>query len=338
MRAKTILLSLATLMLCQLYGYSQDFHYSMFYESPLTLNPALTGKVNGSFRVGVMYRNQYMNMMDNPFVTPSVSFDIPLRFDNGDALGGGIYVLNDQHSAFSNIRTMLSGAYHKALGENNKTQISLGIQGGYVQEQLNRDDLTFADEYNDNLQNTDNTQTQENISENSAKYPDFNLGALFNTQVSDDATVFAGGSYFHVIPLKKSYLSKDNKLKPRFLAHAGAEWDFADRYSMYPGLLYMNQASAQELNLGSTFGYHFLQKPDQKGSFYLGAWYRVGDAPIIQTAVEYQRFKVAFAYDHTASDLQSSTDVTANAFEISLSYIGKLSVVKPDTYLFNPRF
>ena len=336
MKAKTILFSLAAMLLLQGQGFTLDFHYSMFYESPLTLNPALTGKVNGSYRVGVMYRNQYMNLMDNPFVTPSVSFDIPLRFDNGDALGGGVYVLNDQHSAFSNIRSMLSGAYHKALGADNNSQISLGIQGGYVQEQVDRDDLTFADEYNSSLEESGNTS--ENLSGNSAKYPDFNAGALFNTKVSEDATVFVGGSYFHLIPLKRSFLDGDNKLKPRLLAHAGAEWDFAERYSMYPGFLYMNQASAQEMNFGTTFGYHFLQKPDQNASFYLGGWYRVGDAPIVQTAVEYQQFKVAFAYDGTVSDLQDGTANTANAFEISLSYIGELQVVKPDTYLFNPRF
>ena len=38
---------------------AQDIHFSQFYASPLTLNPAMTGFVNGDCRAGVIYRNQW---------------------------------------------------------------------------------------------------------------------------------------------------------------------------------------------------------------------------------------------------------------------------------------
>ena len=37
---------------------AQDIHYSQYYASPLTLNPALTGKFNGYYRATAIYRDQ----------------------------------------------------------------------------------------------------------------------------------------------------------------------------------------------------------------------------------------------------------------------------------------
>ena len=37
---------------------AQDPHFSQFFSSPLTLNPAFTGKFFGTYRVAGNYRNQ----------------------------------------------------------------------------------------------------------------------------------------------------------------------------------------------------------------------------------------------------------------------------------------
>jgi len=38
---------------------AQDPNFSQFFASPLTLNPALTGKFDGNFRLAGNYRNQW---------------------------------------------------------------------------------------------------------------------------------------------------------------------------------------------------------------------------------------------------------------------------------------
>jgi hypothetical protein len=38
---------------------AQDPHFSQFFASPLTLNPALTGKFDGVLRVAGNYRDQW---------------------------------------------------------------------------------------------------------------------------------------------------------------------------------------------------------------------------------------------------------------------------------------
>ena len=49
---------------------AQDIHFSQYYNMPLTTNPAMTGLVNGEFRVQGIYRNQWWNtetLANQPF-------------------------------------------------------------------------------------------------------------------------------------------------------------------------------------------------------------------------------------------------------------------------------
>ena len=51
---------------------AQDPNFSQFFASPLTLNPALTGKFDGTFRVAGNFRNQWPTI-NNAFVTKTAS-------------------------------------------------------------------------------------------------------------------------------------------------------------------------------------------------------------------------------------------------------------------------
>src|ERR1035437_9240949 len=68
--------------ICTGFTYAQDIHFSQYYASPLTLNPALTGLVNGVFRASLNYRNQWFNIPTQntiaPYQTYQASFDMPL--------------------------------------------------------------------------------------------------------------------------------------------------------------------------------------------------------------------------------------------------------------------
>ena len=70
---------------------AQDPAFSQFFASPLSLNPALTGKFNGTVRVAGNYRNQWPQI-DNAFITSTVSIDgniLASHLPAGDAWGIG---------------------------------------------------------------------------------------------------------------------------------------------------------------------------------------------------------------------------------------------------------
>ena len=54
-------------------GWCQDVHFSQFYQTPLIVNPALTGVFSGDQRGIINYRNQWNDFA--PFTTSSISFD-----------------------------------------------------------------------------------------------------------------------------------------------------------------------------------------------------------------------------------------------------------------------
>src|SRR5436190_24167665 len=76
---------------------AQDPHFSQFFASPLTLNPAFTGKFDGSWRLAANHRDQWPSI-PKAYVTTSASIDFPImkkRIPANDVFGVGISGLTD---------------------------------------------------------------------------------------------------------------------------------------------------------------------------------------------------------------------------------------------------
>src|SRR5712675_1432828 len=136
-----------TLGLCAL---AQDPNFSQFFASPLTLNPALTGKFDFLYRVACNYLNQWPTI-NNAFTTYTASFDAGIlknRIPEFDQFGIGILGFADQagDGVLKTNAAALSIAYHKSLDENGYNQIGAGFQGGYVSKRLDVTKVYFEDQ------------------------------------------------------------------------------------------------------------------------------------------------------------------------------------------------
>ena len=114
-------------------AFAQDIHFSQYYASPLTLNPAMTGNINGVLRAAAIYRNQFFAIPTanavTPFQTYQASVDAPLlreRLGN-DAFGIGGMAYGDRagDGALTTISAMASIAYNKAVDRYGKARIGL---------------------------------------------------------------------------------------------------------------------------------------------------------------------------------------------------------------------
>src|SRR5690348_9283503 len=110
----------------------QDLHFSQFFNSPLTTNPANTGFIpDANYRVGVNYRNQWSSV-PVPYKTYSVFGDAQLLRDKWyyGWLGVGGVLLEDEAGDGVLKSTKLYGsiAYHQLLGDN--SLLALGFNGG----------------------------------------------------------------------------------------------------------------------------------------------------------------------------------------------------------------
>jgi type IX secretion system PorP/SprF family membrane protein len=326
---------------------AQDIHYSQYYAQPMTLNPALTGKFDGEWRAGAIYRSQWASVVKPMFVTPSAFVDFSLLKTQlkNDALGIGLYFLNDKQNdgALSTNQIGVSVAYHKGLGEGGKYQLSLGFQGGYIQKKLDLGDLRFADVFDNNLQPT--LTSQEAVAGDSENYIDINTGLFFSGQFTDWMTFYTGFSLWHLTTPDEQFISStgDNQLPMRYVPHAGIEFKVNDKITVIPGVLFQAMAKTKETNFGATVGYNIVQKEKMNASIYLGLWHRWKDSVIPKIGLEVQNLRVGFAYDVTTSSLKDLKNADnggklPTSFELYLTYIGNFFQPKEDVYLFNPRY
>ena len=64
-------------LLIQTHLFAQDPHFSQFFASPLTINPANTGNFSGSLRAALNSRTQLPDF-NNAYATKTLSLDAPI--------------------------------------------------------------------------------------------------------------------------------------------------------------------------------------------------------------------------------------------------------------------
>src|SRR5947208_10581033 len=95
------------------YGFGQDLHFSQWFNSPLTTNPANTGFIpDADYRIGANYRNQYSEVMTVPYKTMSIFGDAQVfrdRIVNGWVGLGGV-ILRDVAGAGNRTSTKVEAS------------------------------------------------------------------------------------------------------------------------------------------------------------------------------------------------------------------------------------
>jgi type IX secretion system PorP/SprF family membrane protein len=332
---------------------AQDIHFSQFYASPLTLNPALTGNFNGFYRVSGIYRNQFPGLANNNpvFSTPSVGVDFSLLREllKHGALGVGVVFFNDQQNGktFNQNQILASVAYNMGFGPKNKFQLGVGLQGGIVMTKTNFQDLHFNDGYNPATLQYDASYNGETYNTGSKIKGAFNAGIFTKWEFYQGMRFYVGYSFNNASNYKQDFLinSPTYKLPFRHTLHGGFEFDIKNDAVLIPGFLYQNQAKANETDFGLTAGIHVIKDPAKRATFFIGLWSRMntGNGTLIpKVGFEWKGFRAGFAYDvHLAQQYHDYKNIGAplpQGFEITLSYIGNLFVPKEDHYLFNPRY
>lgn len=315
--------------------FAQDIHFSQFYNSPLTLNPALTGKVNGTFRVVANYRNQWFGNLDGKtgFSTGAVSVDVPIRLKK-DVIGVGGYFVTDRAGGglLKNNTFMASVAYHKGLGSKNNHSLSLGVQAGFSQRRLDASTIRWASQF-DSQQTFSDALTGENISNNSSGAFDMNAGLLYSGKFSERFKLFLGGSAFHLLTPEQKFAngSVAESTPMRIVGHGGLDIGLSSKISLLPSVIYMTQASASQLNAGLSLAFNV----NTETTLYVGGYYRIKDSVIPYLGLDFKQFRLGLSYDVNASSLNR----TNGTLEASLMYIGKYTAMpNVNPALYCPRF
>lgn len=303
---------------------SQDIHFSQFNASPMNLNPALSGFFTGKHRFVLNNKSQWSSIT-TPYQTFSASYDTRLlkkKRRRKDMIGAGITFYRDVagDSDFGTMQASLSVSYIKGLNNFNNHFLTLGVQAGGAQRNLNFNKLSFDNQFNGEQYDPD-LYHGENLSAENFSYFDLSLGVHWFYQIKSRLNFSAGIAAFHLNKPSQSHLDNHNiTLNPRYLVHGKAQIDVSGKIDLVPGFQLMRQGKYSEYLLGSMINFITNDDPNFYTSINFGLYMRYNDAAIAVLGMDYKRFNFGISYDINFSDLQNASDLRGG-FEFSLIYI-----------------
>jgi type IX secretion system PorP/SprF family membrane protein len=301
---------------------AQDPHFSQFFASPLTLNPAFTGKFDGTWRLAANHRDQWPSI-PKAYVTTSASFDFPIlknKIPEGDVFGIGLSGVSDA-SANSQLKLnygSVSLSYHKALDEDGYNTKGAGFQGTYSSMMLDVSKLNFEDMLTQN--GFTGTTSDVLTNGNNQSYFDVNAGLLFSGSTNGENNYYVGASMYHINRPKVSFKDKNWFMSGRVTVHAGGTFFLSDVVSLSTSVIHQMQNKASETTLGGAFGLNANSDNANPTNVYLGSWMRINDAIIPYIGLEFGGLRIGATYDVNISSLKAATGNRGGS-EISIIYI-----------------
>ncbi len=301
-------------------GYSQvDPHFSQYYAYPIYLNPALTGAIDGDYRITAIYRDQWSGI-DNGFKTPGISADF--RTNNNFNIGVNLMNQSAGGGVFNSLNAYASLAYTGVrFGTNGNHHLTMGISLGAINRRFDQTKFRTGSQWDAATGYDPTLPNRENLTKPSATVFDAGAGLLyFDATPQKKSHIFAGFSAYHLTRPSDPFIAggTNERLPMRLSAHGGIKIGLSDVLSITPNVLYMRQGNADEKMVGA-YGQLMV---NETLDFLVGANYRYKDAVSPYVGFYYKDLVIGLNYDVNVSDLGKAGG-GANSFEVSLSFTGR---------------
>jgi type IX secretion system PorP/SprF family membrane protein len=332
---------------------SQDTHFTQYFMTPMSVNPANTGNFEGTVRVGGIYRGQWWNLLGGQqYRTPSAYLDFNLKgFRKQDWISLGLMLFQDKSGALGLVHSggTLCGAYHFALDKRGNTVLTLGVNyGGEQRKFSNSDNGMFEDAIKSGM------HTLEMLASTPTKYKNIDGGLLLTSKINKMTDFNIGFAMYHinkanysvvngappvppVPPAPPTQGSKGNaKIPIRSIFHGQFNAKLSPRFTLSPSFFYQTMNGLDEIELQAMGAYLF--DPAKEITIDFGAGYRLRDAVSLIVGFRQKTLRVGLAYDVTTSQL-ANYNKHQGAFELAASYIFKIykpAVITPQ--ILCPRF
>ena len=326
--------------------WGQAVHFTLYQMTPLVFNPANTGGFYGSYRISLLYRDQYRSIAGNSgYKTPTFSVDVPVirGFKKTDWVGAGVLFYSDKSGdAGLTVSTFkISAAYHWALNKKGTSTLAIAYQTGPLQREIkDKDKLIFGDQLQSGQASAD-----ANIIETEKKGVTDHVGGLKFTSKfnkTDEFNIGIAAGQFGNTNWSLIKEGGNDQIQPRVHAQIGMSSLLSDKVRFSPNISYQNiwGTPANTFVLQGYFDYLYDEEKNTilKGGLGYRSGAGIGDAIQVMLGADIDAIRVMIGYDVNVSTLSSASG-TFGAFEIAAQYIGKIyKRPKPDPIIFCPRF
>lgn len=295
---------------------AQQYHFSQYFASPLSVNPALTGYFDGNMRLTSVYRNQWAGD-NNPFTTIAASAETKLFQKTAIGKFGIGLLLNSDRSnnnALTVNNATLSIAYNLPLDADENIELGVGFQEDYSQRRINPYNLSFESQFVSGGFNP-SILTPEMTKASTTSYFGTNAGLMLNVKTSQTDKIYFGAAIYHANQPKINLLDSLFRQPSLLTFNAGTRFSVSTSFHIQLSTIYSVQQQSSETLLG---GIGIFDIDEQK-TFQFGGWYRLNDAIIPYVGLSWNGIEFGLSYDVTISTLAKNGNLK-NSIEFSLRF------------------
>jgi type IX secretion system PorP/SprF family membrane protein len=321
---KKLTFTLSILLLFSRLCQGQDPAFSQFFSSPLNINPALTGNINGDWRFITNIRDQWIGPA-SPYTSGSASFDtkvlqhkMPGVTEEKDlkAVGGMLLYDYAMSGVVKSVYGSLNLSYSKLLSETERARqrLAIGFGATYGRRHVDFSRVDFEEQFTGFGFNT-NLPTGESALSNMKPHLSINTGLVYS-YTTERSNWDIGVAAFHVNEPRQTFLKDPHQeLALRKVAHLNFETFLSDGVVLNANAIYQYQIRANYLSVGGALGYYVGGQ--QNTLLTAGVWYWSKNALVPYLGLSYGDLQFGVSYDLTTSKLRQA-DRKPNTYEVSL--------------------
>lgn len=307
-------------------AHSQTAQYTQFDATPMLLNPANTGRIDGNFRANFSYRDVWRTKTV-AFISTHTSVDAPVYTrKNGDYIGGGMLINNSKagDGNLKNFNGLLSASYHKLFGDDSAwlndrgCELAIGVQGGYNQLSIDLSDIYLTSP----LPPLGYSPATFTLGVgNTVSFYAINTGMSFSQSLGKRFNYTIGLSITNLNQPSDALLKKLTSavgLDIKYTTIAGCNILAGEKLSLKPAIIYVHQPYYKYMVVGNEFLYS-LETPTRHTSFFCGLWYNSANMTMVSAGIRAGSFRIGVAYDYYLTTMSNPNG--GAGFELALGFI-----------------
>lgn len=293
----------AVLLLKAAQVFPQDIHFSQFFNTPYSLNPATIGSFDGDYRAGGVFRQQWRSVTE-PYRTFGIGGDAA-NTAGIKGLGAGLWLFNDRagDSRLNTFHASLGASWTHALDAAGQQHITGGLQLGFTSLSIDYSGLSFDSQYN-GFYYDPSLSTNEHFTGDALSHTDLHAGISYRYSPSRRELIQAGFAVFNLTTPNVAFnTGADSPLDRRGVFNVITSFPVSTKVDVLPMVQYMGQGTFHELDLGGSVRYILLDRFTYWRTLMAGMYWRASDAGYVFAGSEYDDWTVGISYDVNFSDL-----------------------------------
>jgi type IX secretion system PorP/SprF family membrane protein len=297
---------------------AQDIHFSQFFLTDLSTNPAAAGDFDGEYRLSGAHRNQWKSVT-TPYSTFQLSADASDAFRVRN-FGIGFRVLNDK-AGDSQLHT-LAGSFIVSgitkLNADSSTTLHTGLEIGYTQMRIDYSALRYDEQFTGSIFDP-SLPTGEQGLRNSLGHLDAHTGIYIRHKIDRYRSWSIGLSAWNLTNPAVNFQEDEKvRLSQRLAIHGDYVHRISARWDIIPSARAMWQGVYQELLVGARVSHTLRKDAFTDRRLLFGIHGRATDAAYVSLGMRHDDWDVGLSYDINLSPLVVASR-NRGAFEVVIT-------------------